>query len=97
MVHFSVEDSKLICSFTHRLDSVNCAKWEEQLMQKVRESGMPVVFDMQKVNYIASAFLRICIAVSKLVGAKNLTIIKTSDYVKKVFRVSGVDKKIKVK
>ena len=59
MVKFSVEDSKLICSFSHRLDSGNCDKWEKHLMQKVRESKMPVVFNMERVNYIASAFLRI--------------------------------------
>ena len=97
MVQFSVEDSKLICSFSHRLDSVNCVKWQENLMRKVRESKMPVVFDMERVNYIASAFLRICLAVAKEVGAGNLTIVKTSDYVRKVFRISGLDKKIKVK
>jgi anti-anti-sigma factor len=97
MVHYSVEDSKLVCSFSHRLDSANCAKWQEQLMQKVKESKMPVVFDMEKVNYIASVFLRICLAVAKEIGADNLTVVKTSDYVKKVFRVSGFDKKIKIK
>jgi len=97
MVRYSVEDSKLICSFSHRLDSVNCEKWEKHLMRKVRESKMPVVFDMQRVNYIASAFLRICVMVAKEVGAGNLTIVRTSKYVKKVFRISGLDKTIKVK
>lgn len=97
MVRFSVEDDKLVCSFSHRLDSVNCDKWEKHLMEKVRASKMPVVFDLEKANYIASAFLRICVMVAKEVGESNLTIVKANEYVKKVFKIAGLDKKIKIK
>jgi len=97
MVRFTVEDGKLVCHFARRLDSVNCAKWEEWLFDKVRETKMPVVFDLQKVNYIASAFLRVCVKVSKEIGSGNLSIINTCPYVKKVFKLSGFDKFLTIK
>ena len=97
MVKYSVEDGKLVCSFSHRLDSTNCVKWEKGLYEKVRESNMPVVFDLKKVNYIASAFLRICFAVAKELGANKLSIVHACPYVKKVFKIAGFDKKIRIK
>ncbi|MDP8262701.1 MAG: STAS domain-containing protein [Candidatus Ancaeobacter aquaticus] len=97
MVHYTDGDEKLICAFSHRLDSVNCTKWEQGLYEKVRNINKPVVFDMTEVNYIASAFLRICIAVSKEIGAENLTVIKVHDNVMKVFRLAGLDRQLKIK
>ncbi len=97
MVRFTVEGGKLVCHFARRLDSANCVKWEEWLFEKIRETKSPVVFDLQKVNYIASAFLRICVKVSKEIGTENLSIIHTCPYVKKVFRLSGFNKLLTVK
>jgi len=97
MVRFNTEDGKLICSFSRRLDSANCDKWEKWLHEKIDEVKMPVVFDLKEVDYIASGFLRICIAVSKKVGKQDLMIINTCPYVKKVFKVAGLDRQLKIK
>jgi len=35
MVDISVEEGKLVCTFKGRLDTVNCAKWEKELLDKV--------------------------------------------------------------
>jgi anti-anti-sigma factor len=97
MVRFNEENGKLMCSFSRRLDSSNCEKWEKWLYEKIEESKMPVIFNMDEVDYIASGFLRICIAISKKVGKANLTIINTRPYVQKVFKIAGLDRQLSVK
>ncbi|MFH1305716.1 MAG: STAS domain-containing protein [Candidatus Omnitrophota bacterium] len=97
MVQFTEENGKLICSFSRRLDSANCAKWEEWLYKKVEGSKTPVVFDMKDVDYIASGFLRICIKVLKEIGEDNLSVINAHQNVKKIFKLAGIDRIITVK
>ena len=97
MVHYEKIDGKLICQFSHRLDSSNCVKWEDGLYEKIAQTKSPVVFDLEKVNYVASAFLRICIKVSKDIGKDNLKITHACSHVKKVFKISGLDKQLSIK
>lgn len=97
MVKFDEVNEKLVCYFSGHLDSSNVVKWEQHLLEKIRVSKLPVVFDMEKVPYISSGFLRICIQIAKEVGKENLTVIHTCQYVKKVFTVSGLDKQLKIK
>ncbi len=96
MVDIAVQEGKLVCTFSGRLDSVNCAKWEKNLAEQVAEAKLPVVFDMSKVEYVASGFLRVCLQMSKQVGTENLSLINTCEYVKKVFRLSGFDKHLNI-
>ncbi len=97
MVKFTEEKEKLICSFSGRLDSTNCIKWEENLLEKIAEAGTPVVFNLEKVNYIASGFLRICLQASKKVKPENFLIVGACSYTKKVFKISQLDKQLNVK
>ena len=97
MVHYDATGEKLVCHFSHRLDSTNCVKWEEGLHEKIEGLKMPVVFDLDKVNYVASAFLRICIKVAKNVGFENLEIIHACSHVKKVFKIAGLDRQLRIK
>ncbi len=96
MVDISINDEKLVCAFNGRLDTVNCSKWEKELLDKVKESKIPVVFNLANVEYVASGFLRVCLQISKLAGNGNLELINMSDYVKKVFTLSGFDKYLNI-
>jgi len=96
MVDISINDEKLVCAFNGRLDTVNCSEWEKELLDKVRESNVSVVFDLANAEYVASGFLRVCLQVSKLVGTGNLELINVSEYVKKVFSISGFDKYLNI-
>ena len=91
MVGYKTENGKLVCSFSHRLDSANCIKWEEGLFEKIKEAKMPVVFDLEKVNYIASHFLRICVKTAKELGKNDFLIINCREPVKKVFNISNLE------
>ena len=96
MVTYVPDGGKLLCIFEERLDTVNCMNFEKELLGKVQEMKSPVVFDLTRVEYIASSFLRICFQVVKTAGAGNLSLINVSPEIKRVFKISGVDKNIKV-
>jgi len=96
MVDISAKEGKLICTFKGRLDTVNCAKWENELFEKVGSEKLPVVFDLGNVEYVASGFLRVCLRISKLAGADNLKLINVNEYVRKVYSLSGFDKYLSI-
>ena len=91
MVEFTVKDEKLVCSFWEQLDTAYCLEYESELFKKIRESKMPIIFDLKKTNYVSSFFLRICLQVSKEKGGKNFSLINVCPSVKKVFKIAGFD------
>ncbi|MFC1461062.1 STAS domain-containing protein [Verrucomicrobiota bacterium] len=96
MISFAVDGEKIVCSFTERMDTGNCMKCEEELYEKIRESKLPVVFDLGKVDYVASMFLRICMRVVSEAEDGNFSIINVRPHVKKVFKISGIDRGITI-
>jgi anti-anti-sigma factor len=90
------EESKLVCTFTERLDTVNCAKIDKELFDKVRETKTPVIFNLEEIDYISSMFLAICLRLAKEVGLSNFSIINVRPNVKKVFKIAGFDKQIRI-
>jgi anti-sigma B factor antagonist len=101
MVQYNLEADitdvpKLICAFTERLDTANCQQIEEELYNKVQESKVPVIFNLQDVDYVASAFLRMCLKVAKEVGPGNFSVINVHPSVKKVFKIAGFDKELSI-
>ena len=95
MVQYNLEsdttdEPTLICVFTERLDTVNCQQIEEELFNKVQESKVPVTFNLRDVDYVASAFLRMCLKVAKEVGLGNFSVINVHPNVKKVWWIEIV-------
>ena len=91
MVEFTVKEEKLVCSFLERLDTAYCLDCESKLFEKIRESKMPIIFDLQKTNYVSSSFLRICLQAAKEKGGKNFSLTNVCPSVKKVFKIAGFD------
>ena len=96
MIAYNISDGKLLCSFVGQLDTAACEEFRNQLWEKVQELKLPVIFDMQKVDYVSSEFLRICIQVFKEVGDEKFVLVDVHPSVKKVFKISGLDKLMKV-
>jgi len=101
MVQYDMESNitdepNLVCSFTEQMDTANCLKVEEEILNKVRESKVPVIFNMQDVDYVSSVFLGMCLKVSKEIGFPNFTVINVQPNVKKVFKIAGFDKQISI-
>jgi anti-anti-sigma factor len=89
-VRFSRQDDKLVCFFEGALNTARCAEVEEKVLQEVGRAGVPVVFDVAAVDYVASAFLRICVAANRKAGAGRFGIVNPQPSVKKVFMISGL-------
>lgn len=97
MVNFNIEENiteekSLICTFGERMDTTKCQEIETELLDKVVETKIPVVFDLMKVDYVSSAFLRLCLRIAKEVETANFSIVNVNPSVKKVFMISGFDK-----
>jgi anti-anti-sigma factor len=90
------EEETLVCAFKEKLDTAHCADIEKELFDKVREEKIPVVFDLQEIDYIASSFLGMCIRIAKEVGPGNFSIINVKPNVKKVFKISGLDRQMTI-
>jgi len=63
---------------------------------KPGSNKLKVVFDLAKVDYISSAFIRLCISAAKTVGEGNFSIINTAADVRKVFKVAHLDRALNV-
>lgn len=94
MVRFFTENDHLRCAFAGSLNTNKCQELEQELYARVRETKLPVVFDMREVDVIASAFLRICLTVFKEVSDR-LTIINLKPSVVTVFKIAGFTDLIK--
>jgi anti-anti-sigma factor len=93
------QENLLTCSFPGRLDSSvgmtivnelstwlsNLNKGEDNLIKS------KVVFDLKEVDYISSSFIRTCVSVSKQLEPGNFSIINCEPFVKKTFKIVGLD------
>jgi anti-anti-sigma factor len=96
MIEFRQENGKLICSFLCNMETEACSKCESTLFEKIREQKLPIIFDLDKVNYIASMFLSICLAAMKEPCVESFTLINVRPNVKKVFKIAGIDQHLSI-
>jgi anti-anti-sigma factor len=98
-------EKKLSCKFTGRLDTNVCLKMVEGINLKLSEISEPgretipgynIVFDLKDVNYIASSFIRICVNTAKKAEKGNFSIINSDPFIKKTFKIAGLDDTLKV-
>jgi len=95
MVRMVEQDGQLRCIFDSSLNTIACLELEKELLGRIREAKLPVVFDLARVDFIASAFLRICLTVLKEVGADHLTMANLKPSVQTVFKIAGFSDLIK--
>jgi anti-anti-sigma factor len=91
MVEIKTEGPDVRCVFSGRLDTAACDGLWEQLEPALGAGPATVCFDMDNVDYIASAFLRICIRAAKVVPKGALTVENPTPVVKKTFKIAGLD------
>lgn len=105
MIQFNFETEKetLHCSFSGRMDSPTSMEVEKVIQNKFREvtsktpaDKLGIVFDLADVDYIASAFIRICLETAKMTGNKRFSVTNTKPFVMKIFKVAGLDKELNV-
>jgi anti-anti-sigma factor len=96
MFRVNTSGTKKVFTFYSKLDTVNCANMDVELMQALGDDNDEVEFDMTGVEYVSSIFLRICTMVAKRIGINKLKISNSSPGVKKVFKIAGFDSIINV-
>ena len=95
---FSVNETseRVTFVFTGRQDSKVCAEIMEPVRQKTTETEKAIVFDLQGVDYVSSAFLRICLQTAKTVGVERFSVVNVTPPIKVVFKLSGFDQMLKI-
>ena len=86
-----LEDNKLICAFMPRMNTLQCNEDELTIEEKLKENPHSVEFDMSEVDYIASAFLNLCIKTVKALPEGKFLIVNVKPEVKKIFKIAGLD------
>ncbi len=91
MFKTEVKEGKLTINFEGRMDTATCSSIEAEVNGNVEKADGPVVFDLKGVDFVSSAFLRICISAAKKKGAGNLQVLNAVPAIKKVFKIAGMD------
>jgi stage II sporulation protein AA (anti-sigma F factor antagonist) len=90
MNHFEKKGKVLECLFEGKLDTINSQQIESEIETVMQPEITDVLFDLKKVEYISSSFLRICIATLRRTGKGHFAIKNASPTVWKVFEIANL-------
>jgi anti-anti-sigma factor len=98
--NYNNETKVITLTFAGRMDtlavaSVNEMIEAEPLMKNWEEKGT-MVFDLKEVDYITSSFIRICVSFAKQAGHGRFSIAHCQPFVKKTFKISGLDELLNI-
>jgi anti-anti-sigma factor len=97
LVNFTFDSATgaLHCTFAPRLDTVASDKiaplFFSELASQAANGPVNVVFDLSRVGFIASAFLRICIKAAKSPEVREFSIANCTPEAKKIFKIGGLE------
>ncbi len=82
-----------VMAFEGRLDTQTSPDAQQQLFQLIEEGGTKILVNLEKLEYISSAGLRVLLMVAKQLKATEgeLRVCGLNDVVKEVFDISGFD------
>jgi len=92
MIQAFEEAGRLRIPLGGRLDTAHSAAIGEELLRQVAAASCPVVFDLKDADFVASAFLRLCITAAQRLGEGRLIVANASPMVRKVFAIAGLDR-----
>lgn len=104
VISYDEKAGVLACELAARMATAESTEFSasiEAQLAAIAEQGrdittVRIVLDMSAVEYVSSAFLRICVMLAKSVGKRNLSIVKTSPTVNKIFKMAGFDELLNV-
>jgi anti-anti-sigma factor len=98
--HYNNELKEIRLEFAGRMDTLAVTKITEIIdaepMLNIRNPGDKIVFDLKAVDYMASSFIRICVNQAKLAGPGRFSIANCQPFVKKTFKISGLDELLNI-
>lgn len=96
MVRFEEVAGTLVCSFAGRMDTAKSIEVENDVFDEVQRRALPVEFDLAQVDYVSSAFYRICLKAARATKEMKLTIVNAAPFVKDGFKITGLDKILEI-
>jgi anti-anti-sigma factor len=100
IIDHNIEKKLITLTFTGRMDALAVAKVNEIIQAEPAiqnlNPGDNIVFDLKDVEYIASSFIRICVIHSKLAGPTRFSMINCQPFIKKTFKISGLDELLNI-
>ncbi len=97
---FRIDESvaRLTLAFRGRLDSAGCATIHDAVQNAVQQAvpGQALRFDLAGSDFVASAFLRLCILAAKQVGGERFELANLAPAVREVFVMAGLDQHLRI-
>lgn len=93
MMDLRKSENTLDCVLKGRMDTGSTEGLSKLIQHEIDEfciDDLKINFDLKEVDYVASSFIRICVATAKQLGEGNFTISNTNPLIKKVFRIAGL-------
>lgn len=105
-LNFDTATRILTCTFSGRMDGSHSQESEETIHKELagitgqdqKDVGgaaqidtLKVVFDLGEVEYVSSSFLRLCLTVDRRLKKDNFSVVNTNPFIKKVFKIAGLD------
>jgi len=94
-------EKTMTCTFSNRLDTIASIQIVEEInnqMASIRGindvavlADVNIIFDLTDVVFISSSFIRICVGTSKQVQSGNFCIMNCDPFIKKTFKIAGLD------
>jgi len=98
--NYNPNEKEFTASFSGRLDTLAVQKLSEivqvNLPSKTGDSPEKIIFDLKDVDYISSSFIRICVGVAKQAASGQFSIVHCQPFIKKTFKISGLDEVLNV-
>jgi anti-anti-sigma factor len=98
--NYNTEEKIITVAFSGRMDSLAVVKLIEIIhAEPVMKEWKPedkIVFDLREVDYIASSFIRICVSNAKQAGPGRFSITHCQPFIKKTFKISGLDEVLNI-
>jgi anti-anti-sigma factor len=96
MIEYLEENDELICLLPANLDTAACDALGEELLARIAQTNQPVVFDMHRVEFVASSFLTLCLTACRHTGTEHFRIRGVKPMVRKVLDVTGLSRRFEI-
>ena len=90
IVTYKTREGYLVCAFAGRLDTGVADIIEDDLIDHIMITGLPVRFDFTEVEFVSSAFLRVCIKAARVAPDMKINIINSLAVIKEVYDMTGL-------
>jgi anti-anti-sigma factor len=88
-------ENKVLIAFEGKMDTAKCMRIEADVRNTIAGAEGPIVFDLAKVGFVSSSFLRLCIFAHQKAGERGFEIINSGPMLKRVFKIAGLSAMLK--